>query len=181
MGHSLRTTFIKILLAVSISLMWGNISLLFAQISIVDDVSLEVRFSQGQTERDESSMTVGLSEISKIISDEYSPKSNVWKSYDEVEGEANYYVPAGIYGTAAGRVQLNSSEYQTYFATSFKNDSDVSFGNFIIAYDFIYNYFNYDNRYKLTLKYKVNDGTWKTLPSGVINESSLRSLEDEWS
>lgn len=181
MGQKLQTCFYTILSSVFLLLIWGGGTVSMAQISLVDDTPLEVRFSQGETERNESSLTVGLSDIESILSEEYTLQTDQWRSYTEAENSTNYFVQGGITGTAPGRVQLENSPYQTLFATSIKNDSEYSFGNFIIAFDFIYNFYEFENTHNFELRYKINDGDWNALPSGVIEKSTLRSVDDTWS
>lgn len=181
MGQKLQTTFLTILLSFSIILVWGSGTVSKAQISLIDDAPLEVRFSQGASERNESSLTVGLSDIQSILSAEYAIQSDQWQPFADAEITTNYFVPGGISGTAPGRLQIENSPHQTFFAASIKNDSEYSFGNFIIAFDFIYNFYDFENSHNFELRYKVNDGEWNSLPSGVITESTLRSVEDSWS
>lgn len=181
MGQKLRAFFFTFLLSVSVLLIWGGVTISKAQISLENDTPLEVRFSQGVSEQNETSVTVGLSEIESILSPEFTLKNNRWQTYEEADNEANYFVQGGINGTAPGRIQLENSSHQTFFAASIQNNSEYSFGNFIIAFDFLYNFFENDNTHDFELKYKVNDGEWSSLPSGVIDESSLRSVEDVWS
>lgn len=181
MGQKLQTLFFTILLSVSMFLIWGSGTISKAQISLTDASPLEVRFSQETSERNESSLTVGLSDIQSILSQEYTLQTEHWQSYLDAESMTNYFVPGGISGTAPGRLQLENVPFQTFFAASIKNDSEYNFGNFIIAFDFIYNFYEFDNTHNFDLRYKVNDGAWNRLPSGVIGESTLRSVDDSWS
>ncbi|MCG2588045.1 T9SS type A sorting domain-containing protein [Rhodohalobacter sulfatireducens] len=181
MGRKLRAFFLAILFSVSVVLIGGSVTVSTAQILLENDTPLEVRFSQGASAKNESSVTVGLFEFETILSPEFTLANNQWQSYREANSEENYYVPGGIYGTAPGRVQLENSPYQTFFVASIQNKSEFSFGNFIVAFDFMYNFFGNESVNDFELKYKVNDGEWNNLPSGVIDESSLRSVEDAWS
>lgn len=152
-----------------------------AQISLENDAPLEVLFSQGTSERNETSLTVGLSEIESIFSPEYTLQTNQWQSYDEAGDGVNHFISSEIYGTAPGRIQLGNSPFQTLFAASIKNSSEYSYGNIVIAFDFIYNFFENENTHNYELKYKVDDGEWNSLPSGFIDKSSFHSDEDSWS
>lgn len=181
MGQTLQAFFFTVLLSVSIALIGGGWSTSEAQISLENESSLEVRFSQGTSERNETSVTVGLSEIESILSSEFTLRTNKWQAFEEAGGQANYFVSGGIFGTAPGQIRLDNSPYQTFFTASFKNNSEYSFGNFIIAFDFMYNFFENENTHDFELKFKVNDGEWSSLPSGFIEKSSLRSVEDTWS
>ncbi|MDZ7719498.1 MAG: T9SS type A sorting domain-containing protein [Balneolaceae bacterium] len=181
MKQSLQAFFLTVLLTVSIFFMWGGFTVSKAQISLENDSPLEVRFSQGSSERTESSITVGLSEIESIFSSEFALQKEQWHSYQDAGEQENYYVSGGIYGTAPGRIHLKNSPYQTFFAASFENNSEYGFGNFIMVFDFMYNFYENGNAHDFKLMYKVNNGNWSSLPSGMIEESSLRSAEDTWS
>ena len=181
MGQKIRAFFFTILLSVSTFLVWGGGAVSMAQISLLDDSPLEVRFSQGDSQRNDASLIVGLSEIESIFSSEFALQTNRWQPYEQADSGVNHFVSSEIYGTAPGRIQLQNSPFQTLFAVSINNNSEHSFGNIVVAFDFIYNFFEKENTHNYELKYKVNDGEWNSLPSGSIRKSSFRSVEDAWS
>lgn len=180
MGQKLQVFFFTILLTFSIFLIWGGGGVLKAQIILEDDAPLEILFSEGATERNESSVTVGLTEFESIFSSEYSLQTNQWQSYEESDTGENYFVTGDGLGVAPGRMHLENSPYETLFAVSFNNGTDFSYGNIVVAFDFIYNFFEDENAHNYELKYKVNDGDWNDLPSGLIGKSSFSSTEDRW-
>lgn len=181
MGQKLRVSFFTVLLSVSIFLIWGGVAVSTAQISLETDAPLEVRFSEGVTERTETSLTVSLAEIESILSPQYTLQSDQWQPYQEGNNGVNHYVSESNYGTAPARIQLQNSPYQTLFAASLNNNSEYSYGNIVVAFDFIYNFFQNENLHDYQLRYKVNDGEWNNLPSGFIGRSSFRSVENTWS
>jgi hypothetical protein len=181
MGQKLRAFFFTFFLCVSIFLIGGTGSVSKAQISIQNDAPLEVRFSQGESERTETSLTISLSEIESILSSEYTLSSGEWQPYDEAGNGVNYFISGGNNGTAPGRIQLKNSPYQTLFVASINNNSDYSYGNVVVAFDFIYNFFENESAHDYQLRYRVNDGEWNNLPTGFIGKSSFRSTEDTWS
>lgn len=182
MGQQLRKSLFTIFLIVSILLIWGGRSTAWAQISLDSDSPLEIRFSQGETIRNQSSLTVGLSDIKSIMGREFTPANNKWQPYGEAQNsEFNYFVSDNSAFVAPGRMLINGSPYQTFFTSSFQNNSGHNIGNMLLAYDFIYNFYGRSDAQDLELKYKVNNGEWKNVQSGVIESSTLRSAEDSWS
>lgn len=184
MGRKLQETFIHFLLFASFFLVWGGFSVASAQISLDDNSPLEVNFSMSETQRQEASLTVSLSDIETIISPEFTLQSKEWIPFQNLESTTsndNYYVSERGSTLAAGRIQIKEFPNQTYFLSSIQNNSGQSIGNLIVAFDFIYNFYERPSNPALALQFRVNDGEWKNAPTGMIERGTMRSVEDEWS
>ena len=182
MGQKIRKAFITFFLFVCTLLIWGGLTTSSAQLLLENDSPLEIRFSQGATERSQGTVTVSLADIQSILSEEFTLAEDQWQLLGSSENQAtNYFVLENNTSVAPGRFQIDDFSYQTFFASSFKNNSGHSIGNLILAYDFIFNSYNNTTAPELELMYRVNQGEWKSVQSGVIRSSSLRSEEDTWS
>lgn len=181
MGQKLQKVFYPFFLLISSFLVGGAISVAVAQISLDSGVPLEVRFSELESERNETSVTVSLSDIQSIFSEEFAIDENQWSIYSDVSNSnTHYFIKENNVSIAPGRIQVKNFPSQTFFISSFKNNSGFNIGNLIVAYDFIYNFFGRSGVPDFSLKYKVNDGEWKNIQAGVIESASLRSTEDAW-
>lgn len=182
MGQKLRKSIFTIFLLVSFLTIWGGRTVAWAQVSLESISPLEIRFSQAETVREKSSLTVGLSDFQTILSNEFTLTNNQWELFTVVQNpEINYFVSDNSTLVAPGRVQIENFPYQTFFISSFQNRSSTSIGNLMLAYDFIYNFYENPPARGLELMYKINDGEWKSVQSGIIESSSLRSDENSWS
>lgn len=182
MGQKLRKFIFTFFLLVSIILIWGGRTTIWAQVSLESISPLEIRFSQSETIRDQASVTVGLSDFESILSKEFVLSNYQWQSYAEGQSSGiNYFISENSTFVAPGRIQIEDFPYQTFFISSFQNRSGTSIGNLMLAYDFIYNFYESPPARGLELMYKINDGEWKSVQSGIIETSTLRSEKNSWS
>ncbi|WP_234571882.1 T9SS type A sorting domain-containing protein [Rhodohalobacter sp. 614A] len=181
MGQKLQGSFFTLFLLVSILLIWDGRTAAEAQISLESALPLEIQFSQGETIVEQSSITVGLSDFQSILSDDLSLLHDQWQPYDGDQNPGiNYFVSENSAFVAPGKVQIKDFPYQTFFVSSFQNNSGNSIGHLMLAYDFIYNFFERSENNDFELMYRINDGEWSSVQSGKIESFSLRSDEDSW-
>jgi hypothetical protein len=153
-----------------------------AQISLSGEAPLEIRFSKDQSQDYNYTKTISLSDLQQIINLETDFQISGWKHFgDTGTDDESFYIEDGLQFVSPGRVQLSGSDDQTFFAISFKNESDIQFASTVVAFDFKYHTQNILQDYLLTLHYKVNDGNWRRADGGSIRTSSLGETETgEW-
>ncbi len=180
MGKKIQGFYLVKILFLIILLMGGEYAVSLAQISLDNENPIEVRFSTSESARNQSLVTVSLADIGSIISDEFRLTKNDWLPFGDNESEANHYIAENNVNVSPGRIQVENSSQQTFFLSSFQNNSGYSFGNLMVAFDFVYNFHQRSDAYGLRLQYKVNDGEWNNARGGFLDTSTLSSDEDEW-
>jgi hypothetical protein len=171
-----RLTFFCLLLSIN------GVNVVSAQVSLTDEATHEIRFSKGQSQTQNQSEIISLSDLQQIISLDSDFQISEWSVFNSGQSEAeNFYKDDGLQFISPGRIQLNSVDEPTFFAVSFKNESGQHFGSSVVVFDFIYHKENIQNDYQLTLQYRVNEGSWRRADGGIIRTSALSTTEtDEW-
>lgn len=181
MGQKLLKFFISVFFTVSALLTEGYLVAAWSQISLEDEAPLEVRFTQGETERNQLTISVGLSDIHSILSENFIPAYDQWIPFEEKsDSEVNIFVSENGAEAAPGRLKMVDSQHHTFFVTSFRNNTSSNIGNVILAYDFLHNFQDQSPVHNFKLIYKVNEGEWTQVPSGIISSASLKSNENTW-
>lgn len=126
---------------------------------------------------DDRSARVSLSDLSEISSFSYNTElvENSTRSTD------NFYVTGLSDELSVGKLNSGELPGELFFPVSYVNQTGKSIGEIQLSFDFIYNFFSFDEDYTLELKYRVNEGELRNIDSGVIQFNMLSSNRDEWS
>lgn len=177
MVKALQRSFLFRFLALSVlAVILGTVSAT-GQISIKSDQTHQISFVTGETVINDRSARVSLSDISRITSFSY----NTDLADISTRTSDNFYVTGASDELSVGKLSSSELPGELFFPVSYVNQTGKSIGEIQLSFDFIYNFFSFDEDYTLALKYRVNDGELRNAESGIIQFNMLSSNRDEWS
>lgn len=152
-----------------------------AQILLKDDAAIDIRFTSGSSHFTPASLIYSLQDIDSIIGDNLDVQKTGWSEIsNDQNSETSYYLHKEGQQVAAGLLNVQGLENNSFFAITMKNDSDYNFSEIFAAFDMEYNKSEFINHYDLRLKYRVNNSEWQIINSAGFSTNNLDAGDEPW-
>lgn len=156
----------------------GFASPLYSQITLNDNRTKEILFTDKNDRETQSRMVVSLKNYSKMVSPGLNIAEREWVSNIENPQSDFYRYSNHSSGfVLPGGILINEVNETVENAFSIKNSSTENFGKLNISTDFIIKNAENSDEIKLVLKFRTSDGAWKEAGRGVFYPDS--DQEDE--
>lgn len=148
----------------------------YGQVSITETESFEVFFVADETRSTGHSRGIGMDDLNlrSILGED---GSTISRFTDQDDLQNGYYFVDIENNISIGSYYHNHDSSELVFIT-LKNDTDKSFSELSVAFDFIYIPVEQEQIFELS--YRVNNGIWKQPAGGFFSTDYLQSMDEGW-
>lgn len=148
----------------------------YGQVSLTATESFEVFFTDDETRSTETTREISMDDLNlgSILGEE---GARISRYTDQADHQTGYYFVDVENNVSVGSYYHNDDSSELV-SISLKNETDKSFSELSVAFDFIYRPVDQDQSFQLS--YRVNNGRWKQPAGGTFSTDYLQSSEDGW-
>ena len=158
-----------------------SIGLSNAQVLLKDDIAIEIRFTTGSSHFASNLLVYSLQDIDLMFGEGLEFQSTDWSDITINKNlKTGYYLQREGQQVAAGILNVEGIDNQTFFGLTMKNDSDYNFSEIFAAFDMEYNKNDFKNHFDLGLKYRINNSEWQQINSAGFSTNTLDAGDEPW-